>query len=496
MKNVAVINGISCTRFTYETLIDGKNAFDAVLAYAGALPHVEKVVLLGNMDTIAQPSCEAITKASWNVGELLHSLKEVSKGCDVIFYCYADCPYLDAGLAGKMYRHHKQSLADYTCSDGYPYGLTPELISHDIISRLITLSGEGKDTITRESIFNLIKTDINAFDIETELAPKDLRLLRVSLTADTKRNFMLLERLASEKATSEPSIIRLLDENPMILRTLPAYYSIQISEPCPQTCTYCPYPLIAGEVRKKTGYMSYKHFKSILDDIETFSDDAVIGLSLWGEPALHPEIASLAGEVLKRKSLSLVIETSGIGWNESVLKEIARYGKKQCSWIVSLDAWSKEIYRMLRGEGYEEAYRTVSILREINPKQVYVQAVRMKDNEDDLEQFYKNWHKETENVIVQKYDAFSEFLPDKKVTDLSPLNRFPCWHVKREMAVLIDGTVPLCREDIRREHILGNVFEDSIDSIWNTGESFYRLHTGKDYPDICKRCDEYYTYNF
>ena len=120
----------------------------------------------------------------------------------------------------------------------------------------------------------------------------------------------------------------------------------------------------------------------------------------------------------------------------------------------------------------------------------------MKETEEDLEDFFRHWQAKTDNVIIQKYDHFSGRLPERKVTDLSPLKRLACWHMKRDFHILLNGDVPLCREDISSEHLLGNIFKDPIAGIWNNGEAYYRDHLQGDYPEICKKCDEYYTYNF
>ena len=130
------------------------------------------------------------------------------------------------------------------------------------------------------------------------------------------------------------------------------------------------------------------------------------------------------------------------------------------------------------------------------PQRTWVQAVRMKDNEEDLEIFYRTWRARTENVIIQKYDSFSGFLPDRSVADLSPLKRFPCWHLKRDMAILLDGTVPLCKEDLRASVKLGNALADDLSAIWESARRIHRSHVSGEYPGICAACDEYYTYNF
>ncbi|MGA2379288.1 MAG: SPASM domain-containing protein, partial [Spirochaetia bacterium] len=126
----------------------------------------------------------------------------------------------------------------------------------------------------------------------------------------------------------------------------------------------------------------------------------------------------------------------------------------------------------------------------------WVQAVRMKENEEDLDVFFRTWKARTENVIIQKYDAFSGTLPDRKVADLSPLKRFTCWHLKRDMAILLDGTVPLCKEDLRASVKLGNALEDDLSAVWESARGIHRSHLSGEYPGICAACDEYYTYNF
>ena len=73
---------------------------------------------------------------------------------------------------------------------------------------------------------------------------------------------------------------------------------------------------------------------------------------------------------------------------------------------------------------------------------------------------------------------------------------FPLLHIKRDVAILLDGTVPLCREDTERTHPLGNVFVEDLAAIWERGVAFYKNHIDEAYPSICRECDEYYTFNF
>jgi spiro-SPASM protein len=345
-------------------------------------------------------------------------------------------------------------------------------------------------------LFTVLKKDINSFDIETEISPHDMRLMRLSLTADSERNFMLLSRIVAGGVRDAQGACALLRENQKVHRTLPAFFPVQIVERCPQACTYCPYPLIGGNILEKTGSMPLESFSRLVTKIANFAGDAVVDISLWGEPALHPRIYEMILAALDVPGIELVIETSGIGWESGIFPRIKSAREKQPRWIVSLDASNETAYRKLRGEGFAAASKTAEELLGVFPGRTWVQAVRMKENEDDLEIFFRAWKARTENVIIQKYDAFSGALPDRKVADLSPLKRFTCWHLKRDMAILLDGTVPLCKEDIRGSMKLGNALEDDLSAIWESARGIHRSHLSGDYPGICAACDEYYTYNF
>jgi spiro-SPASM protein len=164
--------------------------------------------------------------------------------------------------------------------------------------------------------------------------------------------------------------------------------------------------------------------------------------------------------------------------------------------IVGLDTNDRVAYRDIRGEGYEEAQTFANEAIAAMPSHAYVQAVRCDLTEPTLEQFYKEWKAKTENVIIQKYDWWCGLLPDKRVSDLAPIKRFPCWHLQRDLTVLVDGTVPLCREDLRQSRVLGNAFDDGVQAVWEKGASSYADHVAGRYPGICEQCDEYYTFNF
>jgi spiro-SPASM protein len=505
MKNTTVINAIGLGERALRPLINGESSLSRAISFGRALPGVEDVVLLLSKPLPGISASKSVLHESWTLGSLLAALEEKGRGSQDIFYFFGDCPLLDPEVSARMHANHVKYFADYTFADGYPYGLTPEILRWDMVEKLIALhegtASQGgtvheNPASRREALFELISRDINSFDVETELAPVDQRMLRVSLTADTERNWLLLTRLVEKGGKDASSASRVLEEYPGIRRTLPAFFPVQIVERCPQACTYCPYPIFGGDVLSGKEEMSVESFLKIVENIAGFSRDAVIDISLWGEPGLHSRIFEIVKAALSRHEIDLVIETSGVGWNPETLERISREFSRSPTWILSLDAQDEGMYGKLRGKGYAESRKTAARLFELFPRTTYVQAVRMKENEDDLEVFFKFWREKTENVIVQKHDFFCGFLPEKKIADLSPLKRFPCWHVLRDMPILMDGRVPLCREDVKGSHVLGNALSSGLEEIWERGEELHARHIARDYPGMCASCDEWYTYNF
>jgi spiro-SPASM protein len=495
MKNIALINGTDLRALAFRPLLEGKSAVDRSLEFARALPGVTDVVVLLSRPTNLPEGARPLVRASWSVPDLLSEMSTAADGFDNVFYFYADCPFLDPALAARMYANHVRYWADYTFADGYPHGITAEILTRETINRLRGMA-DAAVAPRRDALFTVLKKDINSFDIETEISSHDMRLMRLSLTADSERNFLLLSRIAASGARDAEAACAFLLDHQESHRTLPAFFPIQVVERCPQACTYCPYPVIGGNILALGGFMPVDAFSRLAAKIAAFAGDAVIDISLWGEPSLHPRIFDIITSALDVDGIDLVIETSGIGWEKGIFPRLRAARERQPRWIVSLDASNEAAYRALRGEGFTEASKTAEELLAAFPERTWVQAVRMKDNEEDLEVFYRAWKTRTENIIIQKYDSFGGILPDRAVADLSPLKRFPCWHLKRDMAILVDGTVPLCKEDLRGSMKLGNALDDDLSTIWESARGIHRSHLSGEYPGICAACDEYYTYNF
>jgi spiro-SPASM protein len=529
MKLAAFIYAGSLSPQALEPIKGGSSAYERCLEFVSRLPGLERTVVAEGKRALPEgrPGLPLgrfakVRREAWDLDLLLAEMAEAGQGADAVLLAWADEPFLDSSLAAKMLEDFRRYRAEYGFADGYPVGLAAEIVAPRVLPAIRKLVSALPPEIGRGSLFAAIQKDINAFDIETDISPVDLRDLRLELACDTRRNRLLVERLAAVGVSDAPSALKLIPENLGLLRTLPAFVQIQVAAGCPQSCRLCAYPVfgpaLAGPAAEGGGdsvltlhrNMPRESFASILDQVVELSGDAVIDISLWGEPAMHPDIGGLIGEVLDRPSLSLIVETSGLGWDPKLIESLAGHGAAggRLDWVVSLDAWSPELYAELRGKGYLEAVAFAERLIALFPDRAHVQMVRARENEAELEAFWRGWKEKTDRVIVQKYSRQAGLLPERKVSDLSPLARRPCWHLKRDLSILVDGAIPLCRDFSHGDILLGNAFEArgglpaGLAAAWAAGDAYHAMHIEASrsgeisrYPAPCGTCDEYYTYN-
>jgi len=513
MRTAVIVYAGSVTGRAFLPLAGGPSAYDRVLAFAASVPGSVGSLLLQGPVTAPDRGLPRVAKPSWTdhavlaeTAQYCGSLGEVP---EALVFVRADEPCLDPELARKMLESHRRYRADYSFADGYPLGLAVEIVHPRVLPALLALAEKGPVPPDRNWLFNVIQRDINSFDIETEISPLDLRDRRISLACDTKRNVMLVEGLLAAGLRDAATALEIIPGRDDLLRGLPAFVSAQVTGGCLQSCRLCPWPTIGGDILARRDFLPTARFAAMMGGLEAFAGDAVVDLSPWGEPSLHPDFPALVDSTLSGPGLSLIVETSGLGWKDRPLEALASRHAGRIDWILSLDAASPETYLKLRGEGWEEAQAFASRVAALWPGRFHPQLVRHRENEPELEAFWRGWKAKTDKVIVQKYSRYAGRLPELSVADLSPLKRHPCWHLRRDLTILLDGSVPPCRDTTGAVEPIGSLFEGlardeagdagffetAFARVWAAGEPWHRAHVGGDLPEPCRICDEYYTYN-
>ncbi len=547
MKNAVILYAAELSEHSFEKAFGGKSAFEFALEWAKSVPGSVSAVIFASEKNRAEiernipeniKSSEKIriaSKESWTKGVFINEISDSlsSLNADFAVVSYADTPFLNRKLTEEICAEHTKYQAEYTFADGYPYGVAPEALDKGaaaIVSSLCKSDSrfmkKSEENMSRDTVFSLLSIDINSFEIETVIAENDYRLLRLEFECSSKINFLACRNLFSLLSPENgkisdfdlESLCGRAASSPDVLKTVPAFYNIQISSRYNHALCYEP-PL------PKMDDMSLDDFKNLLENISRFSEKAVISLSAFGEPLLHKDFFDFVSEALKYPEFSLLIETDGTLLTAELAEKISgiENSKGRIDWIILIDAVEKSLYAEIHGCGeddFSKALDAVGILERFFPNHAYPQMVRMKANERELEQFYRFWKNPDSpakgNFIIQKYNSFCGILGDEKSADLSPLERNPCWHLRRDFTVLADGSVPECICQFKTK-ILGNVFDkekqenggkascaedDSnfggscIERVWRKFDGNLNEQISKNYSGCCRSCDEHYTFNF
>jgi spiro-SPASM protein len=130
-------------------------------------------------------------------------------------------------------------------------------------------------------------------------------------------------------------------------------------------------------------------------------------------------------------------------------------------------------------------------------ERLYLQIMKINETEPFLDAYYDYWEAQRIPVILQKQNTFMGLVEDRRYSDLSPLERRPCWHLLRDLVVLHDGTVPFCKQDINACRISGSLCGQSLPELVESRRQLWLANYKADYPQQpdCASCDEWYTFN-
>ena len=512
MPSLVALYSIGVSKYAVDAFIENKSVMRLAIENALLLPECKKVLILIDIkdkeivedalkDFSDASSIKVLTLEKMTAHLFFKTCSDEKLECSDLFIAPLEAPFIDVNATKELYLQHIKYKAEYSFAEGYPLFIFPQILNTGLCDILCQFSKDDDSVINHDFVFDIIKKDINSYDIETYIAPVDVRILKLRFIVETKRDKMLCQNFLGITAKNYQQII-----TPLKLKTLPRYYMIEISSDSEQKPIYRP------QINDKA-FMSYQDFSLIVEKIAKFSDDAIISFSLYGDPLEHPEFEEMVKKVLSYPNLTALVETSATFENAKEklenTKKVVQEAPMRPSltpplyWITFIDAVNASTYAKVYNLTEEKSIELLARVNEIAElsynyfgKNAFVQIVRMNENEDDLETFYRTWKEKNVEVIIQKYDHFCRFLPDRRVADLSPLKRMPCRHINREMCIACDGDVLMCREDVRKQNIMGNAKNEALEDIWQRFDEKCIEQSNLKFGDLCESCDEYYTYNF
>lgn len=221
-----------------------------------------------------------------------------------------------------------------------------------------------------------------------------------------------------------------------------------------------------------------------------------IGVAYYGEPLLKSGILEFCNWARDNGILDIIFVTNATLLTSKISQAILDSGITRLRF--SLDAVSKDIYEKIRvGAKYEDTYSNIfEFLQQKKEKRCLLPVtsanfVLMKMNEHELDDFMAFWEGKVDYVVIQQLVNFN-FNITNKATCGVVAKRFRCPQIFQRLIIRADGTVVPCCSGFGEKMPLGNVFTDSIKSIWKSKQEakLREIHKKGEYYKnaICLEC--------
>jgi radical SAM protein with 4Fe4S-binding SPASM domain len=252
------------------------------------------------------------------------------------------------------------------------------------------------------------------------------------------------------------------------------------------------------------GFIDWKLYKKIVDEIVGEGGVRTLTLIKDGEPLLHPKLDKLI-EYAKNNRAARKVEifTNGYFLNKNNWsKRLIRSGLDLMN--VSVDTVNKMTYKKIRGlDIYDQVVKNVKEFMILKRKmkaqhpKVVVRAVGMKINKDELDEVKKMWRGLVDSVGITPFSNYgggvgNELGPEEGKKE-GKAKRYACPVLWFNPVVNWDGEVTTCCVNyMRNELIVGDIKTESLKKIWN-GEKMKKIRQAhlrgnlKELP-TCAKC--------
>ena len=291
---------------------------------------------------------------------------------------------------------------------------------------------------------------------------------------------------------------------------LPITISFEPTTACNLRCPECPSGLRAFS--RPTGNLKGDFFRNTIDEIA----DQLLYLIFYfqGEPYINPEFLDMV-EYANQKGIYTITSTNGHFLDNDRARRTVESGLDRL--IISVDGTTQEVYEQYRKEGSLEnvlqgARNVVKWKKKLGRSHPHIifQFLVVRPNEHQIPAIYQLAEKigvdEVKLKTAQIYDyqnghplipTIDRYSRYRQQSDGSFKLKHSlvdhCWKLWHACVITWNGTVVPCCFDKDASHELGDLGQQSFQTIWQGEEyqSFRRqLLKGRDQIDICTNCTE------
>ncbi len=259
--------------------------------------------------------------------------------------------------------------------------------------------------------------------------------------------------------------------NLKVVRHFPLKIMLESSSRCMLNCLMCP----RDRMSRPKADMPFELFEKVIDEA---AEGGLYHLSMHqhGEPLMNERLPEMIHAAKTRGVPVVNLTTNGVLLDETASRALIEV--RLDTLVVSFDGVTRDAYALLRGVGkYYDRVRD-NILRFAQLRKAYgvakpflrIHALRAPGVTDsEVEAFRAEWSSVADHVSVGEIASYGEGNEMFDHARGAAIARVPCRHLWQQLIVLCSGDVVPCCVDIDARAAVGNVYEESLASIW-TGE--------------------------
>jgi hypothetical protein len=426
------------------------------------------------------------SKDSWRLGlmqsmeidaaghfpSLLRAAREL--GCDAVLSVYPEAVLVDPGLL--------EGLLEHGSPQGQPPLPTASCQAPAGFAGLFAMAGWLEPMAAQDSTYGGLcawRADRDNQDpvhrAENWLAPVAVRRCEFRGSLDSQRSREMLEEVL-RRAPGEGGLGPSAEEAVAIVTGDPALYAgrlprvVEVELTAAGRVPFAATPF-AGDIPGRS--MKRELFEKLLADLSAY-DDVLLTLGGWGDPLAHPEVFDFLGLAREQGIYGLHLDTPGPLLDEKASRRLLELDLDVVS--VRLGANTAESYRVLTGRGdFEAVTANVERLLRLRGESgklwpfVSVEAEKRLEVEGELIDFWDRWGEQGAWPMIRPFSTYCGRFEDRATVHLTLAERVGCRRLLKEMFVLADGTVPVCRMDFAAAAPAGSVAERSVEELWTSG---------------------------
>ncbi len=256
-----------------------------------------------------------------------------------------------------------------------------------------------------------------------------------------------------------------------VLKKFPKYFLIETTNTCNARCIMCGIDFD----KKAKQIIEDDLYDRIADEIGKYANHVEKVMPyLDGEPMIDKKLPE---RVAKMKQVG--VKNVNIASNASLLTE--KMGRRLIEAgldeiYITLDSMKKDVYEAIRvrlnfDTVFENILRFIELRNELNPKlRIRMQMVLQELNHTEgvaFESFWRGKLGPNDQVVLQKAHNWANAVDVMSFGDEQDANAIPCIALWGTFVVHVNGDAALCCMDTETKHLLGNIWEQSIEEIWN-----------------------------